>query len=192
MRDYSRRYSQERKDQINARRRERSASDPAYIERRKRERRKWYSNNQEYIKAKTNAYYHGNKEMVKVRHSAYRRERRKADPAFALATIVPRSVYKRLPSSECPIPLKEAMGCTWEELATYIESLFKPCMTWQNRGYGSGVVGWHIDHKKPLASFDLTDREQFLEACHYTNLQPLWWHENLAKGSKILPAVHGK
>ena len=42
-----------------------------------------------------------------------------------------------------------------------------------------------IDHIKPLASFDLTNREQFLEACNYKNLQPLWAKENLSKGSKV-------
>ncbi len=58
----------------------------------------------------------------------------------------------------------------------------KDTMTWDNYG----LYGWHIDHIKPLASFDLTDREQFLEACHYTNLQPLWAEENLSKGNKII------
>jgi hypothetical protein len=48
-------------------------------------------------------------------------------------------------------------------------------MTWDNWT----TDGWHIDHIKPLASsFDLTDRKQFLEACHYTNLQPLWAKDN--------------
>jgi len=65
------------------------------------------------------------------------------------------------------------------ELMAYLEALFTPGMTWDNRG----LYGWHIDHIKPLASFDLTDREQFLQACHYTNLQPLWWQDNLKKGS---------
>ena len=37
---------------------------------------------------------------------------------------------------------------------------------------------------KPLANFDLTNRDQFLEACHYTNLQPMFWHDNLTKCAK--------
>jgi hypothetical protein len=51
-------------------------------------------------------------------------------------------------------------------------------MTWDNYG------DWHLDHKKPLISFDLTDLEQFRVAAHYTNLQPLWALDNLKKGSK--------
>ena len=54
-------------------------------------------------------------------------------------------------------------------------------MNWK----GWSVRGWHIDHIIPLVSFDLTDRKQFLKACHYTNLQPLWAEENLRKGAKI-------
>ena len=48
--------------------------------------------------------------------------------------------------------------------------------TWDNWG-----VTWHLDHIKPLASFDLTDRAQFLLACHYSNLQPLLIAEHKAK-----------
>ena len=54
-------------------------------------------------------------------------------------------------------------------------------MTWDNYGYD----GWHLDHKTPLAAFDLTDREEFLQACHYTNYQPLWSLDNLRKGAKF-------
>jgi len=77
------------------------------------------------------------------------------------------------------------LGCTIPKLMEHLEKQFKHGMTWKNYG----LKGWHIDHIKPLAIFDLTDREQFLEACHYTNLQPLWWHENLAKGAKYEPAA---
>jgi|ERR1017187_6929953 hypothetical protein len=37
---------------------------------------------------------------------------------------------------------------------------------------------------KELDWFDLTDREQFLTASHHTNLQPLWWRDNITKGTK--------
>ena len=74
------------------------------------------------------------------------------------------------------------LGCSIENLKLYLESKFQEGMTWDNRG----KHGWHIDHIKPLSSFDLTDREQFLKAVNYTNLQPLWAKDNLTKGVKIL------
>lgn len=72
------------------------------------------------------------------------------------------------------------IGCSLEEFKIYLESKFKPGMTWKNWSRS----GWHIDHIRPLSSFDLTNREHFLEACHYTNLQPLWAVDNLKKGAK--------
>lgn len=72
------------------------------------------------------------------------------------------------------------IGCTIEFLKTYLESKFTNEMSWDNRGFR----GWHIDHIRPLSSFDLSDVEQQKQAFHYTNLQPLWWQENFKKGSK--------
>ena len=48
-------------------------------------------------------------------------------------------------------------------------------MTWDNHGQ------WHIDHIKPCAKFDLTDKDQQKACFHYTNLQPLWKEDNLSK-----------
>lgn len=75
------------------------------------------------------------------------------------------------------------LGCTIEELKILIEKQFEEGMTWENWK----IHGWHLDHIIPLANFDLTDRGQFLKACHYTNLQPLWASDNLKKGAKISP-----
>lgn len=74
------------------------------------------------------------------------------------------------------------LGISIPELKEYLAALFKPGMTWEN--YGE----WHIDHIRPLATFDLTDHEQALIACHFTNLQPLWRVENQSKGCK--PHLH--
>jgi hypothetical protein len=70
------------------------------------------------------------------------------------------------------------LGCSIPELRLYLESKFQSGMSWDN--YGE----WHIDHVKPLAKFDLTDRAQLLEACRYTNLQPLWAEDNRKKAAE--------
>lgn len=69
------------------------------------------------------------------------------------------------------------LGCSIQELKVYLESKFQSGMTWENHGK------WHIDHIKPLASFDLTDKNQFLQAVNFSNLQPLWAEDNLRKGA---------
>jgi hypothetical protein len=73
------------------------------------------------------------------------------------------------------------LGCTIDDLCIYLHAKFVSGMTWEN--YGE----WHIDHIIPLSAFDLTDRAQFLRACHYTNLQPLWASDNLRKGDRYEP-----
>ena len=78
------------------------------------------------------------------------------------------------------------LGCSSEELKQHLEDKFYPCpetkkmMSWDNYGR----YGWHVDHIKPLIAFDLSNRKEFVKACHYTNLQPLWAKENLSKGTK--------
>jgi len=70
------------------------------------------------------------------------------------------------------------LGCSIAEAVQHLESQFQDGMRWEN--YGE----WHIDHRKPLASFDLEDSLQLAEACHYMNLQPLWAVDNLKKGCR--------
>ena len=71
------------------------------------------------------------------------------------------------------------------ELKAYLELQFTDGMTWENRG------NWHIDHIRPCASFDLTDPEQQKQCFHYTNLQPLWAADNLAKSDSWDPTQSG-
>ena len=75
----------------------------------------------------------------------------------------------------------DLLGCTINEARAHLESLFIDGMSWENYGH----KGWHIDHIRPLISFDLEDPKQLAEACHYTNLQPLWASDNHIKGSRV-------
>lgn len=49
--------------------------------------------------------------------------------------------------------------------------------------FNGGLI--HIDHRRPLASFDLDDPEQVMAAWSLSNLQPLWADHNLSKGAKL-------
>jgi len=42
----------------------------------------------------------------------------------------------------------------------------------------------HIDHIKPVTAFNLDDENEFLDCCHYTNMQPLLAKDNLSKSCK--------
>lgn len=70
------------------------------------------------------------------------------------------------------------LGYSPEDLVTHLSSLFDDGMSWEN--YGK----WHVDHIKPCASFDLTDKDQFDACWRLSNLQPLWASENIRKGAK--------
>ena len=75
----------------------------------------------------------------------------------------------------------ELLGCDAEFLASHLASLFLDGMSIEN--YGE----WHIDHIRPICSFDLNDPDQVAQCFHYTNLQPLWKWDNLSKGGKYPP-----
>ncbi len=113
---------------------------------------------------------------------SYKKEKRKNDVHFKLADWLRNRIRDALKGNFKAGSAVKDLGCSIEELKQRLEQQFKSGMTWENHSF----KGWHIDHIKPLASFDLTNRKQFLEACHYTNLQPLWAKENLSKGTKII------
>jgi hypothetical protein len=121
----------------------------------------------------------------------HKKEKRLYDRAYSSRKMATDSVYKLRHNirARFRMAIKHGaksgssigdLGCNIQELKLYIESKFQPGMTWNNWS----LKGWHIDHVKPLSSFDLSDRKQFLQAVHYTNLQPLWAKDNLSKGSR--------
>lgn len=167
--------------------------NPEFIETRKN----YYKNNIKDLLQYKKQYYQNNKQKQKEvlkrkrktkewkeARNAYLRKysakKRQTDIVFKLKTNIRRRLHHALKTkNKSNSPIKN-LGCTVHELKSYLETRFLPGMTWDNWTR----EGWHLDHIRPLASFDLTDPEQFKQACHYTNLQPLWATSNLSKGSK--------
>lgn len=132
--------------------------------------------NEEKIKAYKKQYAKQNR-----KHSnAHQRKRFQSDIEFKLRHALRVRLNRILKGKNLGSAIK-TLGCTAAELKNYLENLFQPGMSWDNWGRN----GWHIDHKKPLSSFDLSDPEQFKAANHFSNLQPMWAVDNLKKGSRI-------
>ena len=117
--------------------------------------------------------------------NAYCRTRRKTDPQYAIRNNLRcrMNIALRAVGMKRDKPLEQLIGCTIQQLHAHLESLFTEGMTWENRGHTGRV--WHIDHKKPCASFDLTDPAQQAACFHFTNLQPLWAVDNIRKSDKV-------
>ena len=167
----------------------------------KEKNKQYHQRNKEYLNKKCRQNHTHNKESINkkkkknsqqpeniVRRARLTRERRKTDIQFYLQDKLRSRILCAVQSPRKPGSAVTDLGCTIGELKTYFETLFTDGMSWENRGRGSDnkKKGWEIDHIIPLSSFDLENREEFLKACHYTNLQPLWSEDNLKKGSKIL------
>lgn len=165
------------KERINAERKVFRLKNPELIKKQKHES---YLRNKEKHLEKGKKYVKENREKINKRISIYSKERLHSDPLFKITRnlrnrlwyIIKRGKGKRMGSAV------RDLGCSIVELKGYIEKKFTDGMSWKNYTYN----GWHLDHIKPLSAFDLSDREQFLKAFHYTNLQPLWMKENLSKG----------
>jgi hypothetical protein len=143
-----------------------------------KELHKIYWSKQENIE-KRRKYQRERRHLRKEYDLEYIRNRKKNDIVFRLKIRLRSRLHKVLNGRYKSGSAVNDLGCSPKELKEYLESLFVNGMSWDN--YGE----WHIDHIRPLCSFDLTNREQFLEACNYKNLQPLWAKDNLYKGAKL-------
>lgn len=143
-------------------------------ERDENKRKAYYQENKERIKARVKLYAGNNKE----KYNQYMNERRKNDINFRLRNSLSgriRVALKRAMARKTNKSL-ELVGCSTQELNTYLTSLFEPQMTWQNYG-----LLWEMDHCIPLNLFDLTDPEQQKQAFHFTNIFPRWTTTEIAE-----------
>jgi hypothetical protein len=113
----------------------------------------------------------------KVQRARYVKKRRADDLNFKLAANLRSRLYRNIQVNRGGSAVRD-LGCSIADLRKYIEEKFQPGMAWDNWS----VTGWHLDHIKPLSSFNLSDPLEASAACHYTNLQPLWAADNIRKG----------
>ena len=142
----------------------------------------YHQDNKYKLKIQMKAYYKVNKDKIKVQRKAYTNNRFKTDIQYKLSHNLRVRLYRALKDNQKIGSAVKDLGCTIQQLKQHLESKFQPGMSWDNHT----LDGWHIDHIKPLSSFDLSDRKQLLEACHYTNLQPLWAKDNLSKSDNFI------
>jgi hypothetical protein len=157
-REYSVRYYAENIDRMKAYR-------EANKEKRNAQKREWHAKNRAHVAAYSLAY------SVK---------KMSEDECYKLAAKLRQRLAVAVRNGAKAGSAVRDLGCSIEELKLHLDRQFSPGMTWENWGR----KGWHIDHIRPLASFDLTDEAQARAACHYSNLQPLWYRENLSKGAR--------
>ena len=159
-------------------------------EKHKEANRKWREENAEKHKQNSRDYYHANREEVTAKMKAYRnknrevlnkkrRESHREFPERRLAQNLRVRLVMALRRNSRKCSAVRDLGCTIAELKLYLEAKFQPGMTWDN--YGSA---WHCDHIKPLANYDLSNKEVLAQLVHYTNLQPLWATDNIKKSNK--------
>lgn len=124
---------------------------------------------------------HANKEKHNIYQAEYKNKKYNNDINFKLKAILRSRLRKSLKNDWKVGSSVELLGCSVQEFKSHLEAKFQSGMTWDNWS----VSGWHIDHIKPLDSFDLKNKEDLKKACHHTNLQPLWSEDNCSKSNKV-------
>jgi hypothetical protein len=144
-------------------------------------RRKYREQNKDKVNVTHRRWTEENREEVRRKRRIYLQALLKNNPEYKLLHYMRNRVKAILKGERKCARTLVLLGTTIEHLKKHFESQFRDGMSWENYG----LTGWHIDHIKPCASFDLTNLEEQKRCFHYTNLQPLWWWENLAKADKL-------
>ena len=156
------RWKKANKERCNEQRRVRRAANPHQM---RDEMRKWRAENPER-----------NREYGRE----YNRRRRASSPIRRLEHSFRERTRKALRGAVKSEAIVRLLGISIEGFKAHLEKQFRPGMSWENYGFR----GWHVDHIRPLSSFDLSDPVQQAAAFHYINTQPLWMAENFSKHTK--------
>lgn len=192
IKEYKNQYIEKNKDKI-------KENDKKYYEDNKdklKEIQKQYQkDNKDKIKEYKKKHYEENKEIIAEKNKEYREEN-KCDHnkqrgfckicnlSMYLVNLQRGQIYKclKVSSHNKTKSSIDYLGCD----ADYFIKYFKKKMDLWNEN-NEIKMNWyniHIDHIKPISSFNLDDEDEFNRCCNYTNLQPLLATDNIIKSNK--------
>lgn len=147
----------------------------------KREYNKTYrSDNRDHIYTKEREWRKRNADRVRLYMRVYQTDRSHNDPCFKLSRNLRRRTSLAIVNGQKAGSGVRDLGASIEVVRAHIERMFTPKMTWENWG-----TTWELDHIRPIASFNMMDREKFLQAAHYLNLRPLLKAQNRRKKANL-------
>lgn len=139
---------------------------------------KYYLCNKERHISINKKYYETHKNEIRKYKNKWKRERYKKNIEFRLGEILRARLLAAIRNKSKMGSSVRDLGCSIDDFKNYIQKKFLDGMSWGNHGE------WEIDHIRPLSKFNLTKRKEFLKACHFSNMQPLWKVDNQKKGNR--------
>jgi len=171
-------YNNHCKDCINKRKREWELNNPEKVknsyEKNKEKiiesRKNWALKNKEYIKNYKRKYSRSKRLMERMENDELLKSKIKISKSIGYSIKKYVNENKKYSKKSSSVDI---LGCTFKEFKIYIESKFKPWMTWKNYGKYNGEFdyGWDFDHIIPLSS--VKTKEDIYKLNHYSNFQPL-------------------
>lgn len=176
-----------------ARFRERHRNEPGYLENQRRwnkitwqrhgkkyneKHKQWYSENREEQLIKMRDYAKKNKVPLNEKKKSYNKIRRQTDIQFLIKSRLRCLIYNsvKLYGKGATVEKSRKYGLNLKEISLHLDKQ-KP-KDFKERLY-------HIDHIKPLSSFDLSIPKEVGKAFDKENLQWLPAEENIKKSNKI-------
>ena len=158
--------------------------DTINVEKLKENRKIYITKNKESLLIKNKVWRDNNKEKISLYRKNYNcKQLRKINPILRFKNNIRALIYhsfKRSRGKYCKSLKSEIiLGCTIEEFKLYILSKC-PSNTSLDE---FGQFGYHIDHIIPISL--ASTEEEIIKLCHYTNLQPLWWLDNIKKSNLV-------
>lgn len=144
--------------------------------------KKYRSKNKEKCNSIRKKYVNHNKAECYKKTQIYIKNRVKTDPQFKLRTLLRSRLSAALRNKAKQGSSVRDLGMSIKDFLVYLNV---DCFHRYGIPYTGNEKLFHIDHIRPLASFDLTNKEELLKAIRWDNLQVLTVEQNLSKGAKL-------